>query len=134
MEIAARRDYLVGIGPLVIGILVVILLIGAVVLGLRVRSREPEPPKDAQRRGGAWTTRDEHERGNAPENHGPGHQDVARPREDVQEWRDPNDVPHDGVRHLPYEFGPYSRPHEGDEGEQPKRRRWDRGGSGHGTG
>jgi hypothetical protein len=133
MEIAAR-DHLIGLGPLVAGIFVVLVLIGAVVVGLRVRMREPEPPKEPQRRGGAWETRDEYEDGVATDDHGPGHQDLARPQTDVQEQRDPNEVPHNGIRHLPYEFGPGTRPHEGGEGKPPERRIWDHGGSGHGTG
>ncbi|MGP3922300.1 DUF6479 family protein [Streptomyces sp. 8N616] len=133
MEIAVRRDYLVGIGPLVIGIFVVLVLFGAVVLGLRVRAREPEPPKEPQRRGGAWETHDEHETGEAPPNHGPGHQDVARPRTDFHERRRPHDVPHNGIRHMPYEFDNQRSESAADEGE-PESRKWDRGGSGHGTG
>ncbi|MEU6078972.1 DUF6479 family protein [Streptomyces sp. NPDC047108] len=133
MEFAARRDYLVGIGPLVVGIFVVLLLVGAVILGLRVRSREPEPPKDPQPRGGAWGTHEEHESGNAPPNHGPGHQDEVRPRTDFHERRRPHDVPHNGVRHMPYEFDNTPSESAADEGE-PESRKWDRGGSGHGTG
>ncbi|MEU8569324.1 DUF6479 family protein [Streptomyces pathocidini] len=139
MELAANRDYLVGIGPFVIGIFVVLILVGAVALGLRVRAKEPAPPQEPQKRGGAWETHNEHETGSAPANHGPGHQDLARPRTDVHEARDPNDVPHNGVRHMPYEFGTQTRRHEAGEDEQadpdhPEPRTWDTGGSGHGTG
>ncbi|MEE1751097.1 DUF6479 family protein [Streptomyces sp. SP18CS02] len=42
---SAARDHLVGIGPLVAGVVLVGFLIGAFVLGRRIRSREPEPPK-----------------------------------------------------------------------------------------
>ncbi|MCS0638991.1 DUF6479 family protein [Streptomyces sp. LP05-1] len=44
-EFAANRDYLVGIGPLVAGIILVAFLIGAFLLGRRIRSREPAPPR-----------------------------------------------------------------------------------------
>ncbi|MFF3767985.1 DUF6479 family protein [Streptomyces sp. NPDC001922] len=125
----ALRDYLVGIAPLVVGIIVVLLLIGAVWLGYRVRSREPDPPQQPQPRGGAWETQVEHRSGEAPPNHGPGHQDVARPRTDVSEYREGDEVPRDGVRRMPYEFGSGSRTK--DDGEP---RKWDHGGSGHGTG
>ncbi|MGP4003271.1 DUF6479 family protein [Streptomyces sp. 8N706] len=127
----AQRDYLVGIAPLVVGIIVVLLLIGAVWLGYRVRSREPDPPQEPQPRGGAWETAQEHLSGRAPEDHGPGHQDLARPLTDVSEHREPQDVPHDGVRHMPYEFGAGTRRKEEGDEEPPK---WERGGSGHGTG
>ncbi|MGA5555127.1 DUF6479 family protein [Streptomyces lavendulocolor] len=43
MEFAAK-DHVVGIGPLVAGILLVGFLIGAFMLGRRVRNREPAPP------------------------------------------------------------------------------------------
>ncbi|MGI5356580.1 DUF6479 family protein [Streptomyces sp. CA-252508] len=47
MEFAAK-DHVVGIGPLVAGILLVGFLIGAFVLGRRVRNREPAPPTPAE--------------------------------------------------------------------------------------
>jgi hypothetical protein len=128
----ALRDYLVGIGPMIIGVLIVLVLIGAVALGLWLRDREPEPPQEPQLRGGAWETREEHERGTISEDHGPGHQDLAQPHIDEQQNRAPHDVPRDGIRRMPYEFGTSTEPVE--EGGEPSHRKWDRGGSSHGTG
>ncbi|MGP3984148.1 DUF6479 family protein [Streptomyces sp. KR80] len=133
MELAVRRDYLVGLGPLAVGIVVVLLLAGGVVLSWRIRDKEPEPPQEPQPRGGAWETHEEYEEGSAPEDHGPGHQDLARPRTDVEERRRPHDVPHNGIRHMPYEFDNTPTESAG-EWEEKDRRKWDHGGSGHGTG
>ncbi|MFI6105765.1 DUF6479 family protein [Streptomyces sp. NPDC051310] len=47
MELA-ERDHLVGIGPLVAGIILVGFLIGAFWIGRRIRTREPEPPKPSE--------------------------------------------------------------------------------------
>ncbi|MGK5632952.1 DUF6479 family protein [Streptomyces sp. URMC 123] len=126
----AARDHLVGIGPLIVGIIVVILLIAALWLGRRVREREPEPPQEPQPRGGAWETPQEHETGSVPPDHGPGHQDSER--HEYSERREPDEVPRNGVRHMPYEFGSGTRPAR--EEEQDERPRWDRGGGSHGTG
>ncbi|MDN3296132.1 DUF6479 family protein [Streptomyces ficellus] len=41
----AAKDHVIGIGPLVAGIVVVGFLIGAFWVGLRIRNREPAPPK-----------------------------------------------------------------------------------------
>ncbi|KAF0646092.1 MULTISPECIES: DUF6479 family protein [Streptomyces] len=43
-EFAATKDHLVGIGPLVAGVLLVGFLIGAFWLGRRIWTREPAPP------------------------------------------------------------------------------------------
>ncbi|MEV6110522.1 DUF6479 family protein [Streptomyces sp. NPDC051940] len=40
----ALNDLLVGIGPFVMGLIVVGMLIGAVWLGMRIRDNEPPPP------------------------------------------------------------------------------------------
>lgn len=102
VQLAIPHDYLVGIVPLVVGVLLVGVLIGAVSLGLWARSKEPPPQQEPQPRAGAWQKREEHERGEVPADHGPGHQDGERhpltePRE-VDEWEpEPN-----GARRLPH--------------------------------
>ena len=45
MDIAATHGLLVGIGPLVAGLIVVALLVGAFWMGVRIRRREPAPPR-----------------------------------------------------------------------------------------
>lgn len=136
MEVAVR-DHLVGIGPLVIGIFVVAILIGGVYISWRVREKEPPPPKDPGLRSGAWETREElgHE---TPPDHGPGHQDLPEGPHEIQEIREPDEVPHNGKRRLPYELhGDSTGPgvegsRHSDKTEPPK---WDPGHSGsHGTG
>ena len=100
VELAANRDLLVGIGPLVIGIVVVVLLIAAVVYGRRRQAREPEPPQQPQPRSGAWETPDEARAGTAGVDHGPGHQETSRTT--AAEHREPSSMPQDGVRRTPH--------------------------------
>ncbi|MDX3074840.1 DUF6479 family protein [Streptomyces sp. NPDC088354] len=99
IQLAVPHDYLVGIAPLVVGIFLVGLLIGAVSIGLYARSKEPPPEQRPQPRGGAWHTRQEYGR-ETPADHGPGHQDGERHR--LTEWRDYDEWPQDGIRHLPH--------------------------------
>jgi hypothetical protein len=83
MELAASRDLLVGIAPFVIGLALVAVLIGAVWLGIRVKKREPAAPRPE-------------EQPRAPErDHPPG---------EVQEIREPDELPQDGVRRTPHQL------------------------------
>lgn len=76
-DIAVAHDYLVGIVPAVIGVVLVIGLVLAVHYGRRRRAREPAASQEPQPRAGAWHTREElgHR---TPPDHGPGHQDSER--------------------------------------------------------
>ncbi|WP_329137856.1 DUF6479 family protein [Streptomyces sp. NBC_01476] len=97
----AVNDYAVGIGPMVIGVCIVIVLIAAVWLGMRRMGRGPAVPRGPRPRSGAWQTRQEHDSG-APDDHGPGHQEsTARTHESRQP--EPDEMPQDGRRRLPYE-------------------------------
>ncbi len=92
-QIAVTRDYLVGIVPAVIGVIVVIGLIWAVVYGRRRRAQEPPASQRPQPRAGAWQIRQELGRPTAPD-HGPGHQDGAEPVEYEQATREPEEIEH----------------------------------------
>ncbi|HEY5836834.1 DUF6479 family protein [Streptomyces sp.] len=105
VPLAIPHDYLVGIGPLVIGVCIVIVLIAAVWLGMRRVGRDPAVPRGTRPRSGAWQTRQEHETG-APEGHGPGHQDSG-PRTHESRQPVPDEVPRDGRRRFPHELRPY---------------------------
>jgi hypothetical protein len=83
-ELAASRDLMVGIAPFLIGLVVVAILIGAVWLGIRVKKREPAAPRPE-------------EQPRAPQrDHPPG---------EVQEVREPDEMPQDGVRRTPHQLG-----------------------------
>jgi hypothetical protein len=97
----ALNDYLVGIGPLVIGVCIVGLLIAAVWFGRRRSANEPRPTLEPKPRSGAWSTRQEHETGATPD-HGPGHQDQGPRTHESREPR-PDEMPRDGRRRMPYE-------------------------------
>jgi hypothetical protein len=81
-ETAASHGLLVGIGPLVAGVIVVALLIGAVRLGLKVRRREPGPPRPE-------------EQPRLP---------TDGPVREMQEHREPNEVPRSDHRMTPHEL------------------------------
>jgi hypothetical protein len=102
VQIAVTHDYLVGIGPMVIGICIVALLIVAVWFGRRRSAREPRPTLDSKPRSGAWSTRQEHESGGATADHGPGHQGEGPRTHESREPR-PDEMPRDGRRRMPYE-------------------------------
>lgn len=89
------------IGPLILGIVVVIVLIAAVWMGIQRVGREPPLPRGKRPRSGAWSTRQEHDAG-APEDHGPGHQD-ENPRTHELREPQPDEMPQDGRRRMPYE-------------------------------
>ncbi|WP_405589341.1 DUF6479 family protein [Streptomyces sp. NBC_01190] len=97
----AVNDHEVGIGPLILGILIVIVLILGVWLGIRRVGRGPGVPRGKRARSGAWQTRQEHDTG-APDDHGPGHQEPG-PRTHESRQPEPDEMPRDGRRRLPYE-------------------------------
>ncbi|MGW3244262.1 DUF6479 family protein [Streptomyces sp. NPDC001070] len=99
IQLAVPHDYIVGIAPLVVGIFLVGILVGAVSLGLWARSKEPPPEQKPQPRAGAWHTRQEYGR-ETPADHGPGHQEGER--HSLTEWREPDEWPQDGIRRLPH--------------------------------
>ncbi|MDX3230760.1 DUF6479 family protein [Streptomyces sp. ME19-01-6] len=103
-DLAVNRDLLVGTGPLVVGIVIVVLLIAAVWWGMRLRAREPAPPQGPQRRAGAWQAVGEPEGRARADGHGPGHQESARVGY-VRENREPEELPRDGTRRLPHQLG-----------------------------
>ncbi|GAA3488090.1 hypothetical protein GCM10018987_21730 [Streptomyces cremeus] len=82
--LAVSRDLMVGIAPFVIGLVIVGVLIGAVVLGIRVKKREPATPRPE-------------EQPRAPErDHPPGV---------VHEHPEPHELPQDGVRRTAHHLG-----------------------------
>ncbi|WP_431962812.1 DUF6479 family protein [Actinacidiphila sp. bgisy160] len=99
IQLAVPHDYIVGIAPLIVGIFLVGILVGAVSIGMWARSKEPPPEQKPQPRGGAWHTREEYGRETAAD-HGPGHQDGER--HTLTEWREPDEWPQDGIRRLPH--------------------------------
>jgi Family of unknown function (DUF6479) len=123
LELAAR-GHLVGIGPLVIGILLVLALIVARIRYVRRKAQEPPPPAEPQPRSGAWETPEEHGGGGVPPNHGPGHQDGPEPVGYENVRRDPEEVrplnpeeaeesqtkPRRGGRRTPHQVRPYQGP------------------------
>ncbi|MBB5939168.1 DUF6479 family protein [Streptomyces zagrosensis] len=126
VELAVKRDLLVGIGPFVAGIAVAAVLILAVAYGLRRRDREPPPPQEPQPRSGAWETADEHRTGRASADHGPGHQEGEAVGYITQN-REPDEIPHEGRRMMPHEFKDHgnegTRPATDEESSQHRRRR-----------
>jgi hypothetical protein len=103
----ALNDYLVGIGPLVIGICIVALLIAAVWFGRRRSEGEPPVPRGKRARSGAWQSPHEPPPadGEVPD-HGPGHQEEG-PRSHEARQPVPDDMPQDGRRRLPHEISPF---------------------------
>jgi hypothetical protein len=102
--VAVTRDYLVGIVPAVIGVIIVIGLIWAVAYGRRRRAQEPPAPQDPQPRSGAWHIRQELGEETTPD-HGPGHQE-------------------EGTQPVEYEYeDPYAEPEEIEPSSQRERLR-----------
>lgn len=101
----AARDHLVGIAPLVIGLIVVGMLIAAVAYGKRLRSRGDMRPSSPQPR---------------RRHRSPG---------DDQARIGPAEMPHDGRRRMPYEVSDQGITGD-DTGVEEKPPRWHEGGSG----
>jgi hypothetical protein len=106
------------IGPLVIGIAIVCMLIGAVWFGMRRVGKEPPLPRGTRPRAGAWHTRQEYDTGSPPD-HGPGHQDEGPRTHESREPR-PDEMPQDGRRRMPYEVRD-AGVHGGKERTRPRR-------------
>ncbi|WP_431780747.1 DUF6479 family protein [Streptomyces chumphonensis] len=115
-ETLAADDHLVGLAPLGFGIIIVVLLILTVTLGVRKVRRSvgrSQPPiqhpghRDATGHGAEVTGASGHER----------------------ELREPDELPRDGRRRMPYEIGNYGT----HRGRTDGRRRWDFGSRGGGT-
>lgn len=104
------RDYLVGIAPAVIGLIIVAGLILAVVYGRRRRAKEPPVPSTPQPRAGAWHTREELGEP-TPSYRGPGHQD-ADPVEYEKADREPEEIEErpSSRRLRPHEIRTYPGP------------------------
>ncbi|MEU6345892.1 DUF6479 family protein [Streptomyces sp. NPDC046977] len=118
-QLAVAHDLVVGIVPLLVGVIVVGILVGAVVLGRRHRARQPAPAQRPQPRAGAWHTRDEHETGRSPD-HGPGHQDGIR--HGIRQRREPDEWSEPGFRrrqHSMKGFGNFGSHAAGDATEAP---------------
>lgn len=102
----AARDLLVGIAPLVAGLLIVLALIGAVWYGIRLRSRGDQRPS------------------------GP---DAPRPKEPTvyeRSHRVPDEVPRNGERRRPYDLKDYDSDTHPDEHADEQPPKWDEGSSG----
>ncbi|MDI5962566.1 DUF6479 family protein [Streptomyces sp. SL13] len=112
-NIAVARDYLVGIVPAVIGVIIVIGLVMAVVYGRRRRAQEPPAPQQPQPRAGAWHIRQELGE-DTPADHGPGHQN-AHPVEYEYEPEDqePEEIERTSQRERlrPQQIRPHQGPH-----------------------
>ncbi|MEU8828607.1 DUF6479 family protein [Streptomyces sp. NPDC048636] len=105
MELAAARDLLIGTGPLIVGLVVVVLCVAAVWWGIRIRAREPRAPRRPQPRSGAWQEPGETDRAARESGHGPGHQGDDGRVGYVTEHREPEALPRDGARRRPHELG-----------------------------
>ncbi|GHE60758.1 MULTISPECIES: DUF6479 family protein [Streptomyces] len=104
----AANDFAVGIGPLVAGVVVVALLIGAVVMGYRSRRRAPAPPRPE-------------EQPKMPE---------GGPVREEQQVRRASEMPQDEEHRLtPHEMPGHGNASTSTNPEQ-KRPRWNEGGSG----
>ncbi|WP_181768261.1 DUF6479 family protein [Streptomyces albidus (ex Kaewkla and Franco 2022)] len=103
--LADNRDLLVGIAPLVAGIVVVVGLIMAVSYGIRIRKRGDQRPSS------------------------PGERGPDEPKGYETTHRVPDEVPHDGERRMPYDFKDFDSDSHPGEHEQPPPK-WDEGSSG----
>jgi hypothetical protein len=125
VELLAAQSPYVGIAPLIVGVVIAIVLIGALWLGRRLRQGEPPPSQDVQPRSGAWQNRHESDDEAMRGDHGPGHQD-SQPHEH-SEMREPDQLRTEaGRRRLPHELE--NQGSHTSEDQDP--RRWDEGKSG----
>jgi len=118
VQLAITHAFLVGIGPLIIGICIVALLITAVWFGRRRSAGEPEVPRGTRARSGAWQTPQEGQNGGA-DDHGAGYQGDGH-RSHEARGLEPDEVPRDGRRRLPHELG-HSGVHAGRIRTHPRR-------------
>ncbi|NBM18376.1 DUF6479 family protein [Streptomyces sp. GC420] len=112
MDIAVTRDLLIGIAPFVAGLVVVGMLIGAFVLGRRIRDREPAPPTPEEQ----------------------PHLPPTGPVREIQEEREPEEVPQTDFAHrlLPHEFQGFGN--EGTHSSKRPRPTWSGKSGGFGSG
>ncbi|QPP08474.1 hypothetical protein G4Z16_21050 [Streptomyces bathyalis] len=103
--LAAEHDLLVGIAPLIVGLVVVVGLIVAVAYGIRIRARGDQRPSS------------------------PGERGPETPQDYETRHRVPDEVPRDGERRMPYDFKDYDSDSHPGEHEGPPRK-WDPGSSG----
>lgn len=107
IPLALERDHLVGIAPLVIGLVVVAALILGVGLGMRQRRRGDSRRSD------------------------PGAPAPDHPKVYEEGRTSPSEMPHDGRRRFPYEVSDTGSTESESEAEgNVRRRRWDPGSSG----
>ncbi|MGW5692798.1 DUF6479 family protein [Streptomyces asiaticus] len=128
-DLAVTRDLLVGTGPFIVGLVVVILCFGAVWWGIRLRAREPIPPQQPQRRAGSWQKVQEADHEARAAGHGPGHQDDEDSVGYVTQNREPHEVDRDGRRRFPSELGGPGTRDSGKRGTE-DRPTWREGSSG----
>jgi hypothetical protein len=99
VDLAVNHNFVVGIVPLIVGVVVVVALVLLLVYDYHRRGRI-KASREGQRRAGAWQTRQEHDQPTTAPDHGPGHQDGVRHSESSQ--REPDEWPDDGIRRLPH--------------------------------
>ncbi|OPF77195.1 hypothetical protein VT50_0221950 [Streptomyces antioxidans] len=128
-DLAVTRDLLVGTGPFIVGLVVVILCFGAVWWGIRLRAREPVPPQRPQHRAGSWQKAQEADHEARAAGHGPGHQDDGDSVGYVTQNREPDELRPDRSRRSPSELGGSGTRDTGKRGTE-DRPRWREGGSG----
>ncbi len=104
-DLAVTRDLLIGTGPFIVGLVVVILCFGAVWWGIRLRAREPAPPQHPQPRADAWQKAQEADHEARAAGHGPGHQDDDGSVGYVTQHREPDELDPEGGRRFPSELG-----------------------------
>jgi len=106
VQLAAGAPW-AGLAPLIIGLCIVAVLIGAVWFGRRRIAGEPPVPKGKRARSGAWQAPNEPPPADGEiSDHGPGHQEEG-PRSHEERQPVPDDMPRDGRRRLPHEISPF---------------------------
>ena len=129
MDLAVPHDFLVGTGPLVVGIVVVVICLAAIWYGIRVRAREPVASQKPQRRSGAWQQVNESERDARRAGHGPGHQDDQDRVGYQSQNREPDELSRGGGRRRPHQLGGSGTRDSGRGGSE-GRKTWNEGSSG----
>jgi hypothetical protein len=103
VQLAITHDFLVGIGPLIIGICIVALLITSVWFGRRRSADQRDVPHGTRARSAAWQTPQKGRNGGA-DDHGAGYQGDGHRTHESREIES-DEVPRDGRRRLPHEMG-----------------------------